>query len=75
MTEQNINTEIMEYLVWVVELASDEFFGGDKTLAYRTLKEHGIWDFFVQNYDTTHTLGASCVMEEIREILLAREVL
>jgi len=34
MIKQNISADIMEYMVWVVELAAGEFFGGDKTLAY-----------------------------------------
>lgn len=75
MVGQGINTETMEYLVWVIELAAAEFFGGDKTLAYRTLKDQGIWDLYVENYDVTHTLGASCIVDEIRDILIAKKVL
>ena len=75
MTGHKINTEIMEYLVWIIELATNEFFNGNKTLAYNTLKDMGIWDLFVQNYDVTHTLGASYVMDEIREILLVKKVI
>ncbi|MCL2193715.1 MAG: DUF3791 domain-containing protein [Treponema sp.] len=75
MAWQNNGADIMEYMVWVVELAAENFFGGDKTLAYRTLKDRGIWDLYVQNYDVTHTLGAEYVTDEIREILLARGVL
>jgi len=75
MTGYKINTEIMEYMVWVIELTANEFFNGNKTLTYNTLKGLGIWDLFVQNYDITHTLGASYVMDEINEILLAKKVL
>jgi hypothetical protein len=75
MTSHKINKEIMEYMVWVIELAANEFFNGDKTLAYKALKNQGIWDLFLQSYDVTHTLGASCIVEEIREILLAKKVL
>jgi len=75
MVGQGINTEIMEYLVWVIELTADEFFDGNKTLAYRTLKDQGIWDMYVQNYDVTHTLGAGYIVDEIREILISQKVL
>jgi hypothetical protein len=70
-----INKEIMEYLVWVIELTAGEFFGSNKVHAYKILKDHGILDLFVQSYDVTHTLGASCIIEEIREILLIKKVI
>ncbi|MCL1865498.1 MAG: DUF3791 domain-containing protein [Spirochaetes bacterium] len=73
MDRQNITTEIMEYMVWVVEIVSVEFFSGDKTLAYQTLKKFGIWDLYIEHYDVTHTLGKSYILEEIREILAAKE--
>ena len=75
MAGQSINADIMDYMVWVVELAAGEFWSGDKTLAYNTLKNHGVWDLYVQNYDVTHSLGASYVVDEIREILLAKGAL
>ena len=73
MAKQNITTEIMEYMVWIVEIVSAEFFCGDKTLAYQTLKEHGIWDLYVDHYDVTHTLGKSYILEEIRDMFTAKE--
>ena len=75
MTDHKIKTEIMEYLVWIIELASNEYFNGNKTLTYNTLKNTGIWDLFIQNYEVTHTMGANYVMDEIREILLVKKVL
>jgi len=75
MAWQSNSADIMEYMVWVVELTSENFFDGDKTLAYRTLKDQGVWDLYVQNYDVTHTLGAGYVIDEIREILLAKGAL
>ena len=75
MTSHKISTEIMEYLVWIIELASNEYFNGNKTQTYNTLKNTGIWDLFVQNYEVTHTMGANYVMDEIREILLVKKVL
>jgi len=68
-----MKTEVMEYMVWVVELAAGEFFGGDKTVAYKTLKDRGIWDLFVRNYDVTHTLGAGHILDDMREILQTRK--
>jgi len=75
MTKQSINTEIMEYMVWVVELVACEFFDGNKALAYRVLNEQGVWDLYVQSYDTTHTMGARNLIEEIRDILTAKKVI
>jgi len=56
----------MEYMVWVVEIAATEFFGGDKHEAYNSLKDIGIWDIYVNHYDVTHTLGAEVIRDEIR---------
>jgi len=73
MAKQNMNTEIMEYMVWVVEIAAEAFFSDDKGTAYNTLKEIGIWDFYVDTYDTTHTLGAEVIKDEILEWMGRKE--
>jgi hypothetical protein len=67
MAEQKISTDIMEYLVWVVEITSAEFFKKNKTLAYETLKNCGLWDIYATHYETTHTLGKEYLLNEIRE--------
>ena len=74
MINQGISFEIMEYMVWVVEIAAAEFFEKDKTVAYKTLKESGLWDIYVSHYDTTHTLGKEYLIEEIRERLLKHRI-
>jgi len=75
MVKQDITTEVMEYMVWVVELIADEFFNGHKTRAYNVMNELGIWDFYIQNYDITHTLSAGNIIGEVREILTVKEVI
>jgi len=75
MIKQNITTEIMEYMVWVVELVANEFFSGEKTHAYEVLNEQGIWDVYIQSYDITHTLSANHIIEEVRDILTAKDVI
>jgi hypothetical protein len=67
MPEPTITTDIMEYLVWVVEITAAQFFGGDKTSAYRALKGCGLWEIYVEHYETTHTLGKEYLLEEIGE--------
>ena len=59
--------EIMEYMVWVVEITATEFFEKDKTAAYNALKESRLWDIYIENYDTTHTLGKEYLIDEIRK--------
>ena len=49
--------EIMEYIVWVIEIVAAEFFNGEKTTAYETLMSRGLIDTYVDNFETTHTLG------------------
>ncbi|MCL2366371.1 MAG: DUF3791 domain-containing protein [Oscillospiraceae bacterium] len=70
-----MNTEIMEYMVWVIELVASEFFDGSKSLAYNVLNEQGVWELYIQNYDTTHSVGANAIIDEIREILTVKGVL
>jgi hypothetical protein len=64
--------EIMEFMVWVVELLSSEFFNGDKTVTYTMLKDYGLWDMYVQNYDITHTLGANCIISEFKDVMIVK---
>jgi len=66
---------MMEYMVWVVEITAAAFFAGDKTLAYNNLKSSGLWDIYVDNYDTTHTLGREYLIDEMREYFVANGVL
>lgn len=62
-----MNVEHMEYMVWIIEIVAAEFFKNDKTLAYHALKESGLWNTYINHYDTTHTLGTEYLIEEIRE--------
>ena len=75
MIKQSINIDIMEYMVWVVELVADRFFDGNKTATFNVLKETGIWDAYIQNYDITHSLGANTIINEIHDILTIKEVI
>jgi len=75
MSIERINAEIMEYMVWVIELTAKELFGNDKSLAYSALKEHGLWDAYVQSFDVTHTLGANHIVLEVRDALTAKGVI
>jgi len=74
MAQHCINMEIMEYMVWVIEVVSAEFFKGDKTSAYNALKGSGLWDIYVDHYDTTHTLGKEYLLNEIHEYFKEHEV-
>ena len=75
MVSQSITTEIMEFMVWVVELTAEEFYNGDKSQAYNVLCQQGLWDLYVENYDITHSLSAKNIINEIREILTTKEVI
>jgi hypothetical protein len=74
MTKQAIGLDVMEYMVWVVEIASEEFFTRDKTAAYDALISSGLWDIYIENYDVTHTLGAEYLLDEMREYFPAHGV-
>jgi len=75
MVRQSITIDVMDYMVWVVELVAHEFFNGDKSYTYNVLCEQGIWEFYIENYDITHTLSAKNIIEEVRDILTAKDVI
>jgi hypothetical protein len=54
-----------------VEIVAAKFFGGDKMAAYDTLRQNKIWSLYVENYDTTHTLGADYILDEVGQVLRA----
>ena len=72
--KQKIDTDIMEYMVWVIEITAIEFFEKDKTAAYNALQSSGLWDIYVEHYDTTHTLGKEYLINEIREYFIDKGI-
>jgi len=67
MAGNKMNLEVMEYVVWVIEIAAREFFGGDKTIAYQTLKNSKLWNLYTAHHEVTHTLGSNYILDEMRE--------
>ena len=74
MNKNKMTFEIMEFMVWIIEIVSAEFFGGDKTAAYNAMKNSGIWDIYVETYDVTHSLGKEYLMDEMREYFVNKGV-
>lgn len=74
MAKQSISMEIMEYMVWMVEIVATEFFANDKAAAYHTLRNSELWDIYVSHYDTTHSLGKEYLLNEIKEYFTGHEV-
>lgn len=70
MTVDKMTFEMMEYVVWVIEIAAGEFFNGNKTVAYDTIKNSTLWNLYTEHYDVTHTLGADCILDEMREYFI-----
>ena len=69
MQSDKMTLEVMEYVVWVIEITARKFFGGDKTTAYETLKNSRLWNLYTVHYEVTHTLGCEYLLDEIREYL------
>jgi len=65
---------IMEFMVFVVEKTARAFFANDKIIAYNTLKQTGIWDFYAQNYETTHSFGTQALLAEIKDLMTRKGV-
>lgn len=64
-----MNGQQMEFLVWLIEKSARAFFEGDKCAAYAAFKDSKLLDFYVEHYDVSHTLGAECLLDEIRDWL------
>jgi hypothetical protein len=64
---ENLNKNSLDFLIFVIELAADNFFGGKKKVAYLSLLNNGILDFYAKTYDTSHTLSESYLLNELSE--------
>lgn len=64
-----MNIEVKDFLVYLIELCADEYFNGNKSLAYNELKKHNLLDFYKNTYDTSHTLSSAYILNEISEKL------
>jgi len=58
---------VKDFLVYVIELCAERFFGGNKTIAYNQLKRTDQLSFYKETYDTSHTLSSGYILEEIEE--------
>ena len=58
---------VKDFLVYVIELCAERFFGGNKTMAYNQLKNTNQLSFYKDTYDTSHTLSSEYILEEIKE--------
>ena len=63
------NKEVTEFMIWIIEITAREFFSNDKTKAYNVLKDTGILNSYADTYDVTHTLSATYIIDELRNIL------
>jgi len=75
MNNHGIDLPKSEFMIFIIECASQRFFSGDKSSAYSALLESGIWSWYVDNYETTHTLGVEVLMDEVKEKLVAKRLL
>jgi hypothetical protein len=62
-----MSPKVKDFLVYVIELCAERFFGGNKTLAYKQLKNTDQLSFYKETYDTSHTLSSEYILEEIKE--------
>jgi len=75
MYNRGMNLPESEFMIFVVECVSQNFFGGDKATAYAALRMSGVWSWYLDNYETTHTLGAGVLLNEIKEKLSEKGLL
>jgi hypothetical protein len=59
-----MNREVAEFMIFLVEKIADRFFDGDQSAAYIAMKDSGLWSFFSDTYDTSHTLGVEYLVKD-----------
>jgi len=59
-----MSKEVAEFMIFVVEQIANRFFAGDQSTAYAVMKESGLWEFFSDTYETSHTVGVTYLMED-----------
>lgn len=69
MLRRIITEDIATFMVRIVELASIEFYGGDRALAFKDLNDRRIWHCFIEKYEEKRGLEAEIIVDEIREML------
>ena len=69
MLRRVITEDIAEFMVEVVEVASAEFYGGDKALTFKDLNDRGIWQHFVLKYEEKRNLRPEQFTLEISQML------
>lgn len=62
-----MSPNMKDFLVYVIELCAERFFGGNKTIAYNQLKNTNQLSFYKETYDTSHTLSSEYILEEIKD--------
>lgn len=60
----HMSREVAEFMIFIVEQVANRFFSGDQATAYLTMKSSGLWAFFTDTYDTSHTVGIEYLLED-----------
>jgi hypothetical protein len=61
-----MDKEVAYFMIYLVERIAEQLFGGRMTVAYEAMRDSGIWDFFVQTYETSHTLSVDYLTDDAR---------
>lgn len=64
-----MNKEVADFMVFIVEQVANRFFASDQAAAYIAMKDSGLWDFFSDTYDTSHSLGVEYLMDDAEKWL------
>jgi len=59
-----MSKEVAEFMIFVVEQIANRFFAGDQFTTYAVMKESGLWQFFSDTYETSHTVDVAYLMED-----------
>jgi hypothetical protein len=62
-----MSREVAEFMIFVVEQVANRFFDGNQVAAYLAMKDSGLWDFFSDTYDTSHTVGVEYLLQDAKE--------
>ena len=69
MLRRIITEETAVFMVWLIELASIEFYERDRALAFKDLNDRKIWHHFIEKYEEKRNLSAEMIVAQIEEML------
>lgn len=64
-----MDKKVADFMIFTVEQVANRFFDSDQQTAYLAMRKSGLWEFFSDTYETSHTVGVEYLMQDAEEWL------